>query len=97
VRVPASYVEPFHPRGEVSGRVVLAATVTEDGSVRDVVVHEEMKARGEFTVAAREAVALWRYIPSNSDGWNVPSRIKIVVNFEDPSARGKAGRRRPPW
>ncbi len=65
------------------GKVVLDATVMEDGSVRDVKV---VQGPPVFTASAIEAVKQWRYKPFILDGKAVKSPMRIMVDFKLPSA-----------
>jgi TonB family protein len=80
-RVPPVYPEQakmFH----MQGKVILDATVMEDGSVRDpkVVQGEPVLAR-----CAVEAVKQWRYQPFVLDGKPVKTETRITVDFRLPS------------
>lgn len=64
------------------GRVILAATVTEDGSVRDVTVVEGSPV---LVSSAVDAVKHWRYKPFELDGKPVSNAIRISIDFKLPS------------
>ena len=79
-RVPPVY--PAQARLErLEGRVVLAAVIMEDGTLRDVRVVE-----GEPLLAqsALDAVQQWRYKPYELDGKPVKNLIRIYVDFKFP-------------
>jgi protein TonB len=65
----------------LEGRVVLAAVIMEDGTLRDVRVIE-----GEPLLAqsAADAVQHWRYTPYELDGKPVKNLIRINVDFKLP-------------
>ncbi|MBZ5663761.1 MAG: TonB family protein [Acidobacteriia bacterium] len=64
------------------GKVVLAATVMEDGTVRDIKVVEGAPV---FAQPAMDAVKHWRYKPYELDGKPVKNEIRINVDFKFPS------------
>ncbi len=78
-------VQPVYPetarQARLEGRVVLQATVTEDGTVRDmkVVSGHPMLAR-----AAQDAVAQWRYKPYRLNGKPVSMPTEIKLDFKLP-------------
>jgi TonB family protein len=81
-RVPPAY--PAQARLQrLEGRVVLAAVIMEDGTLRDVRVIE-----GELLLAqaAVDAVRHWRYKPYELDGKPVKNLIRINVDFKIPGA-----------
>jgi periplasmic protein TonB len=61
--------------------VVLDATITEDGKVRDLRL-----VRGNRTLAqsAIDAVSQWRYKPFLLNGKPVPMKTQITVDFKAP-------------
>ena len=63
-------VNPTYPveakANEVEGYVVISFAVTSNGTVEDIKVIESMPAN-TFDVAAKKAVALWRFVPSKPD------------------------------
>ena len=80
-RVPPVY--PLQAKSlRMEGKVVLDATVMEDGSVRDLKVVE---GPAVFTASAMEAVKKWRYKPFVLDGKAVKSPMRIMVDFKLPS------------
>jgi TonB family protein len=78
-------VAPVYPAQarlqRLEGRVVLAAVIMEDGTLRDVRVIE-----GEPLLAqsAADAVQHWRYTPYELDGKPVKNLIRINVDFKLP-------------
>ena len=78
-------VEPVYPaqamRDHVEGWVLLEFTITETGSVRDIVVIESQPS-GVFDTAAAEALAGWRYRPRMTDGRPVAHRSNVTMRFE---------------
>jgi protein TonB len=84
-RVPPVY--PAQARVmKLEGKVVLAAVIMEDGTLRDVKVIE-----GEPLLAqsAMDAVKNWRYKPYELDGKPVKNVIRISVDFKIPSAASR--------
>jgi TonB family protein len=79
-RVPPVY-PPQARLQRLEGRVVLAAVIMEDGTLRDVRVIE-----GEPLLAqsAVDAVQQWRYKPYELDGKPVKNLIRINVDFKFP-------------
>ncbi len=78
-------VSPMYPsqaRAErMQGTVVLAATVMEDGTVRDVKVVQGSPVLAESAV---DAVKRWRYQPFVLDGKPVKNSVRINVDFTFP-------------
>lgn len=78
-------VEPVYPAQarllRLEGTVILAATVIEDGTVREVKVVEGPPVLAE---AAMDAVKRWRYKPFELDGKPVKNEIGISVEFKLP-------------
>jgi len=78
-------VKPIYPAQalplRLSGAVVLDATITEDGSVRDLNV-----VRGNLTLAqaAIDAVSQWRYKPYLLNGKPVAIKTQITIDFKVP-------------
>jgi len=66
----------------LQGKVVLAAMVMEDGTLRDVKVVEGSPT---LVQSAVEAVRRWRYKPFELDGKPVKNEIRISVDFKLPS------------
>ena len=80
-RVPPVYpAEARLPRLE--GTVILAATIMEDGTVRDVKVVEGPPVLAQSAV---DAVKHWRYKPFELDGKPVKNEIGITIDFKLPS------------
>ncbi len=80
-RVPPVY--PAQARLlRLEGAVVLAATVAEDGTIRDVKVVEGSPVLAQSAV---DAVKHWRYKPYELDGKPVSNAIRIKVDFKFPS------------
>jgi TonB family protein len=80
-------VAPVYPAQarllHLEGKVILAATVMEDGTVRDVKVVEGSPALAE---AAVDAVKRWRYKPFELEGKPVKNEIGINVEFKLPES-----------
>jgi len=83
----AHRVEPVYPAQarllHLEGTVILAATVIEDGTVREVKVVEGSPVLAE---AAMDAVKRWRYKPFELDGKPVKNEIGISVEFKLPES-----------
>lgn len=77
--VPAYPAKPFRPRE--TARVVLLATVNEDGWVSSVDPIQLPRSNPEFYVAAANAVTFWRYRPAMKDGCPVPVFLRVYVQF----------------
>ncbi len=79
-------VEPVYPAQarllRLEGTVILAATVMEDGTVRDVKV---VDGSPELAFAAVDAVKHWRYKPFELDGKPVKNEIGISIGFKLPA------------
>jgi TonB family protein len=79
-------VSPVYPAQakmfRLEGKVILDATVMEDGSVRDAKV-----VQGETVLAkaAVEAVKQWRYQPFVLNGKPVQTETRITIDFRFPS------------
>jgi TonB family protein len=83
-RVPPVY--PAQARLQrLEGTVVLAATVMEDGTVRDVKVVEGPPVLAQSAV---DAVKYWRYKPYELDGKPVKIETRITLNFKLPESSG---------
>ena len=78
-------VEPVYPpqamRDRVEGWVLLEFTITETGSVRDIVVVDSQPS-GVFDAAAAEALADWKYRPRITDGRPVAHRSNVTMRFD---------------
>jgi len=82
----AHRVEPVYPAqallSRLEGTVILAATVMEDGTVRDVKVVE---GPPELAQSAADAVKYWRYEPYELDGKPLKTETRITIDFKLPS------------
>jgi len=78
-------VSPVYPTrarlAHLEGRVILAAVIMEDGSVRDVKVIEGPPLLAE---SAADAVKDWLYKPYQLDGKPVKNEVRITVDFKLP-------------
>ena len=78
-------VPPVYPQQakslRVEGKVVLDATVMEDGTVSDLKV---VQGSPVLIVSAMDAVKKWRYKPFMLDGKAVKSPMRITVDFKLP-------------
>ncbi len=83
---PLHRVAPIYPRQareqRLEGKVVLGATVMEDGSVRNLKV---VQGPPLLAQAAVEAVKSWRYRPYKLDGKPVKMETTITMDFKLPS------------
>lgn len=79
-------VAPVYPAQarllRIEGTVILAATVMEDGTVRDIKVVEGSPVLAQSAV---EAVKHWRYKPYELEGRPVKNETRIAVDFKFPS------------
>jgi TonB family protein len=79
-------VEPVYPAqallSRLEGTVILAATVMEDGTVRDVKIVE---GPPELAQSAVDAVKHWQYKPFVLDGNPVKTETRITIDFKLPS------------
>lgn len=79
---------PQYPSGREDGglhpTVVIRLTVTAEARVTDVVV--EHSAGVDFDAEAVRAVQKWVFDPATRGETPVPSRIRVAVHFEPPSA-----------
>jgi len=75
-------VEPAFPetarRMQLSGKVVVRATITKSGSVTGV---QWVSGNELFRDNAVAAVKQWRYQPANLDGKPIESDLEIVLQF----------------
>jgi len=79
-RVPPVY--PLQAKSlRIEGKVVLDATVMEDGTLSDLKVVEGSPV---FIVSAMDAVKKWRYKPFMLDGKVIKSPMRITVDFKLP-------------
>jgi protein TonB len=78
-------VDPVYPadamRDRVEGWVELEFTVTETGSVRDIVVVGSQPS-GVFDAAATEALSGWKYRPRIANGRPVAHRSNVTMRFD---------------
>lgn len=85
VRPPqlVSRTEPEYPeverRGRKEGTVIIEATITADGTVRDVRLLKS--ADTILDEAAKRAVLQWRYRPATLNGRAVPVYLRVTVSF----------------
>jgi TonB family protein len=81
-----SRVEPVYPdaarRLRVSGKVVVKATITRNGTVGNV---RWVSGNDLFRDATVTAVKQWRYKPATLNGQPVESDLEIVLQFNRPS------------
>jgi protein TonB len=66
----------------LEGDVVLQATITENGSVRDLKV---VRGHPMLTPAALDAVRQWRYSPYELNGKPIAMKTTITINFKTSS------------
>jgi len=82
-------VEPVYPAeallSRLEGKVILAATVMEDGTVSDVRVVEGSPILAPTAV---DAVGHWQYKPFELDGKPVKNEIAIKIDFKLPADAG---------
>ena len=79
-RVPPVY--PTQAKSlRIEGKVVMDATVLEDGAVSDLKV---VQGEPVFIPSALEAVKKWRYKPFVLDGKPVKSPMRITLDFKLP-------------
>lgn len=82
---PLVQIPPPYPHGAKmrnrEGMVELEYTVTEKGSVKDIVI-VDAKNRNLFGQAAMRAVSKWKYKPLIVDGKPVPVRVRVIIQFE---------------
>jgi TonB family protein len=80
-RVPPIYPNQAKILG-IEGKVVMSATVAEDGSIREIKV---VQGQPTLAQAATDAVKQWRYQPYKLDGKTVKMTTTIIVDFKLPS------------
>lgn len=80
VAAPDPVYPPDALRNGVEGRVELAFTVTETGSVRDIEI-VEARPSGVFDAAATQALAQWRFRPRLVNGQPVAQRSVVTLRF----------------
>lgn len=78
-------VNPIYPPQAIAmkleGEVVLAATITKKGRVRDLKLLKGSPILGQ---AAMDAVKQWRYLPYRLNGHTLESQTEITVQFHVP-------------
>ena len=76
------YVAPIYPEAaraaNVSGIVIIEATVGKDGSVTEAHV---IRSIAQLDQAALDAVKQWKYTPTTLNGAPVPVIMMVTVNF----------------
>ena len=81
-------VEPIYPeaarRLQISGKVVLKATITRAGTVSDV---KWVSGNDLFRDTSIAAVKQWRYKPASLNGQPVESDLEIVLQFKRPTVQ----------
>jgi TonB family protein len=81
-------VEPLYPdaarRLQISGKVVLKATITKTGKVGEV---QWVSGNDLFRDTAITAVRQWRFKPASLNGQPVESDLEIVLQFKRPAAQ----------
>lgn len=80
-RVPPAYPEAAR-RLQIAGKVVLKATITKTGAVRDI---DWVSGNELFRNSAIAAVRQWRYKPAVLNGEPVESDLQIVLEFNRPT------------
>jgi periplasmic protein TonB len=81
-RVPPVY--PAQARVQrLEGKVILAAVIMEDGTLRDVKVIDGQPLLAQ---SAMEAVKHWRYKPYMLDGKPVKNETTITIDFKFPGS-----------
>lgn len=73
---------PYPTGGAGDARVVLEVLVLADGSVSGVTAVE---GAAPFLEPARQAVLGWRFVPAERAGVPVAARIRVHIEFRDPS------------
>jgi protein TonB len=80
---PVKHPNPVYPKiaqaAKVQGMVILEATITKEGDVKDVKVLRPQPMG--MTEAAIEAVKQWKYTPPLLNGVPVDVIMTITVNF----------------
>lgn len=91
--IQASRTSPEFPpaalAARMSGSVLLAAVVNDDGSVGEVVVLDSAHPRLGFEEAAIEAMSGWRFHPALYDGAPVHSYTIVRLDFDDLGTRAR--------
>ncbi|TAM50780.1 MAG: TonB family protein, partial [Acidobacteria bacterium] len=78
---PKPAYPPLAERQRISGTVLLAVLVDENGSVRDVQVLRPITPDLGLSAAAVAAARTWRYKPATKDGVRVKVRITQAITF----------------
>jgi len=78
VNVPPLYPEAAR-RERVQGVVILAATISTSGCIRELTVLQGVRM---LNAAALSAVVRWRYTPTLLDGVPVPVIMTVTVHFQ---------------
>jgi len=82
--IPIVRINPNYPRAaaenQVEGFVTAEFTITENGSVADIVVLESEPA-DVFNQVATDALAKWRFKPWIKDGTALPFRATMTIEF----------------
>lgn len=78
-------VQPVYPQeallGRLEGRVVLQATITEDGKIENVIV---INGNSILARAAADAIQQWQYRPALLNGKPIRTQRQITVSFAAP-------------
>jgi len=81
-------VEPVYPeaarRLQMSGKVVVKATITKSGTVSGI---QWVSGNNLFRDSAITALKQWRYKPASLNGEPVESDLEIVLQFNRPTNR----------
>ena len=79
-------VEPTYPeaarRNQISGKVVVKATITKSGSVGGV---QWVSGNEMFRDSVLAALKQWRYQPASLNGKSIESDLEIVLQFHRPT------------
>ena len=78
---PKPLYPPLAERQRISGTVLLAVLVDENGAVQDVQVLRPITPDLGLTAAAVAAARTWRYKPATKDGVRVKVRITQAITF----------------
>lgn len=89
---PISVLRPKYPKEarkkKIEGAVVLRATVTRDGNLKDITV---VSGDPILAAAALEAVQQWRYQPSKINGEPVEAQHEITITFKRDESTAQIG------
>jgi TonB family protein len=80
-KISPKFPEPARKTTQAEVKVTLAATIGEDGSVRQVRILEASAGDCGFEEASLEAVRQWKYKPGTRMGRPAAMNTKIVVTF----------------